>query len=297
MLDKMWKIFVMVVAAGLVIGVIGYFVTREPKRKMGEALALVADSTIDQFAASIPVESDMNHVLFLVVQRRDRDEEVQFRNQLSERVKDKAQYHVKTWDDVIKMLPTLSEWIMKNIPGVASNEPPDTIEDARKAVTFLSASNVKIDGVILARVKQFDQGEHGLHSRITIDGEIHNLKTGKKRELPAVTDGIDSSWDYRYLSNRIAEMNFFGRFLAWFVAAAGIPFLLKTPIAALTKKRKNELNAALLGGLTLFDVFLGWILIVSLGYGWGAVLVLAVLAAAMGWYNHDAVEYIDTHLS
>jgi hypothetical protein len=296
MFDKVWKIFLMVVVTGLLVGGVGYWATREKKRDLGPALYLVADNVSRQFSQSIPVESDVNHVLFLVVQRRDRDEEVKFRGMLTEDVKEKAQYHVKTWDDVIKMLPTVSEWIMKNVPGVAPNEPPDTIEDARKAVRFLAVSNVKIDGVLLARVTQFEQGDHGLGSRITIEGEFHNLKTGKQRDLPKVTDGIDSSMDYRYLSNRIAEMSFFGRFLAWFVVAAGVPFLLKAPIAALTSKRRNELNATLLGGLTLFDVFLGWVLIVALGYGWGSVLVLALLAAGMGWYNHDAVEYIDTHL-
>jgi hypothetical protein len=296
MFDKVWKIFLMVVVTGLLIGTVGYFVTRPPVRKMGAALSLVADSTIEQFSSSIPVESDMNHVLFLIVQRRERDEEVQFRNQLAERVKDKAQYHVKTWDDILKMLPTWAEWANKELPGTPGNEPPDTIEDARKAVRFLAVSNVKIDGVILARVTQFEQGDHGLNSRITIEGEIHDLKSSKRRELPKVTDGIDSSMDYRYLSNRIAEMSFFARFLGWFVVAAGMPFLLKSPIAALTSKRRNELNASLLGGLTLLDVFLGWVLIASLGYGWGSVLVLALLAAGMGWYNHDAVEYIDTHL-
>src|SRR5207244_2147134 len=122
-------------------------------------------------------------------------------------------------------------------------------------------------------------------------------KSGKQRELPKATDGITSSADYRYLSNRLSEMSFFARFIGWFAVSATLPFLLKGPIAAATRKRRNELNASVLAGLTLVSVFLGWVLIVSLGYGWASVLLLVVLAAGMGWYNHDAIDYIDRHLA
>lgn len=293
MLDKLAKIGVIVVAAGLVVGVVSYFVMREAPRTMPAVLEEVAKKASRDFAEAVPVERDVNDVLFLVVQRGGRDEERQFRDILKRDVQSTGKYRVKTWEDVQSKLRGIGKLLEQ--AGLIPDEPPDSIEDARKLLKILAASNVRIDGMLLARVVDFIPGDHGLGAKVTVEGELHNLASAKTTPIPPKSAAITSALDYSYLSHRIEDVSFIGRFLGWFVMAAVLPFLLKGVVSSIVAKRRNELNAALLVGLTLADVVLGWILIASLGYGWGTFLVLAILAGAMGYYNHDAIEYIEKH--
>src|SRR5258706_3918745 len=163
---------------------------KEPVRKMPPAFEEVAGKASKDFAASIPVMRKLNDLLFLIVQRGTRDEEQQFRETLKRDVQSTVPYRVKTWQETKDKLKGVGSLLEK--AGLVGDEEPDSLEGARTAIRIFSAANVKIQGVLLLRVTDFEMGDHGLGSKVTIEGELHDLVKGTQTPIQPVTEAITS---------------------------------------------------------------------------------------------------------
>jgi hypothetical protein len=100
-LDKLYKVGIVVLAAGSLAGVIGYFMKESP-REMPPVLKELSTEVAEEFAKELPRDRDVNELLLLVLQRGNRDEENEFKETLKRKVKDSGKYKVKNWDDVKK---------------------------------------------------------------------------------------------------------------------------------------------------------------------------------------------------
>lgn len=297
--DKLWKIVVSVAVALTLIGVVTYFVTRETKRTMTPLMYDIARDVTQAFARDLPRTRDVNTALFLVAGRGPRPEEEQFRDMLTRAVTATSKYRLTTWDDITEQLDeTLVGRFLSEV-GLAPGQAPNSMERAVKAVTHLERAGIALDGILFVDVVEFTEGpdQDGLGARISLDGSLYSLKEKKVVGAPVkVSRAIDSALDPRYVSYRISQQSLIGRFILWFVLAAGLPWAGIGVVRRVVKSRKNELNAALLVGFTAADLLVFWLLVLALGTTAGSLAGLLVTAALMGYYNYDAMDYIGRRL-
>lgn len=297
--DKLWKIVVSVAVALTLIGVVTYFVTRETKRTMTPLMYDIARDVTQAFARDLPRTRDVNTALFLVAGRGPRPEEEQFRDMLTRAVTATSKYRLTTWDDITEQLDeTLVGRFLSEV-GLAPGQAPNSMERAVKAVTHLERAGIALDGILFVDVVEFTEGpdQDGLGARISLDGSLYSLKEKKVVVAPVkVSRAIDSALDPRYVSYRISQQSLIGRFILWFVLAAGLPWAGIGVVRRVVKSRKNELNAALLVGFTAADLLVFWLLVLALGTTAGSLAGLLVTAALMGYYNYDAMDYIGRRL-
>lgn len=300
--DKLWKIVVSVSVALTLIGVVTYFVTRETKRTMTPLMEDIAHDVTQEFARELPRTRDVNTALFLVAGRGPRDEEEQFRDMLTRAVEATSKYRLVTWDEVTDQLG--ESWIGKVVSelGLTPGQQPNSFERAVKAVPHLFTANVQIDGILFVDVAEFTEGpdQDGLGARITLQGKLCSLtdKGAAKQvtETPKVSQAIESALDPRYVSYRISQQSLIGRFVVWFIIAAGLPWAGIGVVRRVVKMRKNELNGLLLAGFTVADLVVFWVLVLALGTTTGSLAGLLFTAALMGYYNYDAMDYIGRRL-
>lgn len=300
--DKLWKIVVSVSVALTLIGVVTYFVTRETKRTMTPLMYDIARDVTQEFARELPRTRDVNSALFLVSGRGPRDEEEQFREMLTRSVEATSKYRLVTWDEVTDQLG--ESWIGKVVSelGLTPGQAPNSFDRAVKAVPHLYTANVQFDGILFVDVAEFTEGpdQDGLGAKIALHGKLCSLTDkGAPKEVtdgPKVSQSIESSLDPRYVSYRISQQSLIGRFVLWFVVAAGLPWAGIGVVRRVAKLRKNEANGLLLAAFTVADLLVFWFLVLALGTTAGSVAGLLVTAALMGYYNYDAMDYIGRRL-
>lgn len=297
MFDKAWKVVTGLAALALLIAGVYWFATREKPRTMHPLLKEVAEESVVQFAEQVPRVRDLDNLLLIVAGRGNRDEEQQFVRMLEDQLHKAPKYHLETWRDVERQAN--STWLgqlyekLNLIPG----EPPRSLEKAGEIVSRLDTANITLDGVLFVDVEEFSEGEEGLGARITLEGVVWSRKQKKVVEtLPRITRAIESQWDHRYLSFQITQMNIIGRALLWFALSAAIPWAGIGVVRRVVKRRHNPLNLAMLIGFTMLDLVLAFVLLCALTFGPGTVAMLLLVAAAMGYYNYDACDYIERRL-
>lgn len=297
--DKLWKIVVSIAVAATLIGLVAWFVSREPKREMTKLMHDLAKAATAEFARELPRDRTVNTALFLVAGRGHRDEERQFHDMLTDAVNASAKYRLETWDDITSRLEKTLVGRFLQETGLAPGEAPVTVDQAIKAVNYLERANIIVDGILFVDVVEFTEGpdQDGLGARIRLDGSLYSLKEKKTTKAPPITHEITSALDPRYVSYRVSEQSIVLRFLVWFVAACALPWVCIALVRRVVKTRKNELNAALLVGFTLVDLVLFWFLILALNFfGAGPITALLLTAGLMGYYNYDAMDYIGRRL-
>ncbi len=298
MFDKLWKILVSSAALILIVGVIVYFVTREPQREMTPLMHQLAVDVSSKLGEDLPRRDDVNTMLLLMSGPQARDEQKQFAEMLTDAVYRSAKYDIKTWDEVDKSLDGgVIGWAQKKlgiIPGMA----PTTIEHAKEVLAHLDEANVKVDGALLVQIKTFDEGKDrsGLGARITVAAQIYSHNSKKMSEVPDVTREITSSWDRRYLAHTMSQQSIFWRFPLWFLLACGMPWALITVVRQVLSRRSNGWNIGLIVTFTILAVLLAWPLLFKFGIGGGTIVGALFIFLMMGYYNYDAVDYIDRKL-
>lgn len=297
--DKLWKIVVSVSVALTLIGVVTYFVTRETKRTMTPLMYDIARDVTQEFARELPRTRDVNTALFLVAGRGPRDEEEQFRDMLTRAVEATSKYRLTTWQDITEQLDeTLVGRFLSEV-GLAPGQAPNSLDRAVKAVTHLERAGIALDGILFVDVVEFTEGpdQDGLGAKIALDGKLYSLKEKKVvGDGPEVSQSIESAFDPRYVSYRVSQQSLIGRFVLWFLVAAGLPWAGIGVVRRVVKLRKNELNGLLLAAFTVADLLVFWFLVLALGTNPGSLAGLLFTAALMGYYNYDAMDYIGRRL-
>lgn len=298
MFDKLWKIIVGIIALSLVVGVIVWLATRETPRKMTPLMHQLSTDASKELAKQLPRRDDVNSVLLLITGPQSRDEQQQFAEMLFDDVIRSAKYDCKTWKDAKKVIDeTIRGWLYKKfnlVPGVA----PTTMKVAIPVIERLEEANYPVDGVLLVRIKRFDEGPDasGLGAKIEVDAEIYSRTSKKTIKVDPVTREISSAWDRRYLAHVMDQQSIFWRFPVWLIVCCGLPWALIQVVRWILAKRSNGANIALLVALTLVDVGLAWVLLFEFGVGGGTIFGLLVVTLMMGYYNFDATDYIERKL-
>jgi hypothetical protein len=297
--DKLWKIVVSVAVAMMLIGVVTYFVTRETKRELTPLMHALAQKVTGDFAQELPRSREVNTALFLVAGRGPRDEEDQFRQMLEDTVQATSKYRLESWERINDQLGETLVGRFLQETGLAPGEPPRTLDQASRVVHRLGDAGFSIDGILFVDIVEFTEGpdQDGLGAKISLDGRLYSVKEKKIVTEPTkVSEAIESSLDPRYVGYKISQQSIIVRFLGWFVLSAGLPWAGIALIRAILKRRRNELNGALLVTLTLADLAIFWLLVLALGTSGGAIAGLLLTAALMGYYNYDAMDYIGRRL-
>jgi len=304
MFDKLWKISLVVIAIGLVVGLVTWAVTGEEEREMTPLMEQLAVETIEEFGRKLPRVREIDRVLVLVAGRGGRDEEQQFEEMLLEDLARTGKYHVVTWDEVIDDAgDSLVETFYKKV-GMIPGEQPRSLRAATQVVELLETSNWGIDGILVVDVTEFDEGRHraGLGTRVGLEGTLYSTRAETvvakvpEADAPKIEHAIESRTDIRYVRHWIGEQHLLLRLLVWFLASACLPWALIGLVRGVVKRKQNQLNLALLAGFTLASALLAWVLLFALGTGAGTVVGLVVVAAAMGYYHFDACDYIERRL-
>jgi hypothetical protein len=292
------KIGIGAAVLGLVVGLVLYL-TRDKERELPPVLQDLSVAVASEFAEKLPRTRDVNDLLMIVPRRGNpRDEEKRFRTLLKDKITTARKYNVRDWDNVKADLNDTTLGKIFKETGLVPGDDPKNLDEAKKVLKWLAKSNVNFDGVLVINISDFQEGEAGYGAKVACDGAIYSVAAEKEvAKVPTVAEGVDSRLNYIYLHHTIAEVNWFGRFLGWFLVAAGLPFGLIQLVRAVVQKRKNELNMILLAGFTVFDVVLAWTLVSALAVGTGTIVFLVILAAAMGYYNYDAMDYIERRLT
>jgi hypothetical protein len=296
--DKIFKIVGGIVVLGAVVALV-LWLTGPSKRELPPVLRELSNDVAMDFAEKLPRNREVNDLLMILPSRgNERDEEVRFRDILKEKVIKQNKYRVRDWEDVKKNCD--DNWLSKGLVklGMIPGEAPRTLEKAVGMLKYLKTANMNFDGLLLVNIKDFDEGDEGLHAKVTVSGDIYAVVPDKVvASVPDVTKSVDSVFNYTYLHNRIELTSIFLRFFGWFLVASTLPFAMIGVVRAIVQKRKNELNLALVGGFTFLDVLLAWVLISAMGYGTGTILFILVLTGLMGYYNYDACDYIERRLT
>ncbi|MCW8140909.1 MAG: hypothetical protein KIT58_18560 [Planctomycetota bacterium] len=297
--DKLWKIVVSVAVVAALIGVVAYFATRETRRTMTPLMHGIARDVTQAFARDLPRSRDVNTALFIVAGRGPRDEEQQFQDMLFRAVEGTSKYRLTTWDDVKRQLgETWTGEVISKL-GLTPGQAPSDLDRAVRAVTHLEKANIIIDGILFVDVAEFTEGpdKDGLGARIALKGQLYSLQDKKVvADGPKVSEGVESALDPRYVSYRISQQSLIGRFLLFFILAAGLPWAGIGVVRRVVKMRRNEMNGLLLAGFTAADLLLFWVVVLALGTSGTSLFGLLVVAGLMGYYNFDAMDYIGRRL-
>ena len=299
MFEKLGKLIVGLLILGGVVGGIVYLVNREPKREMTPLMYQLAVKTSEDLAQALPRREDTNRVLILLQGPQARDEQQQFRRMLFDAVIGSDKYDARTWDQLRGQLN--DDWrgyLVKKL-GFAPEEAPDSIEKAAKALDVFEKANIEMQGIVLVKLKRFDEGKegNGLGAKIVLEAEIYSKAEGEVvARVGPIEDSIESPWDLRVLRHQMKTQSIFWRFPLWFLLACGLPWALIQLVRAVLKRRDNNWNVALLIVFTLLDLTAAWILLFAYGLGGGTIAGMVFVGAFMGYYNYDAVDYIDRRL-
>lgn len=304
MFDKAWKIAILVL--GIVgVGLLIWKVWGSDERHMTPLMKQISGEIAQEFGQQLPRERDIDTVLVLVVGRGHRDEEREFSNDLIDVVERSGKYRVKTWSDVEKVFNSNNDYLKTFLKAIGKGpgEEVTDLEHVAKALQFMDRANVVIDGILMIKVTEFTEGPNhdGLGAKITLEADLWlrtpNTTNGKVITTVApITHGIESALDLRYLSHTMGNMSIFWRYPLWLLLCCGIPWAGIGVVRGVLKTRNNVMNMSLLAGLTVMNLALAWVLILAFGTGGGTVLGLLILAAMMGYYNYDAVDYIERKL-
>lgn len=296
----MIKLSSLIVALIVGAGLTYYLVKEEPKREMSKVLEQLATKTAKELAQKLPRLDGFEDVLVVPVVG-GRDEDTQLKDIINNEVAAVRKYSMKDWDDIRDKLedgPLWGQFIQKI--GIVEEEPPKTLEQAQKAAKVLGTAGMNLDGVLIIK-GEIDESpnEDALGARVKLTATFFNLDTGKemKDEKVQAEYGIDTVWDLLYLTNKLEKFGFFSRVLLWIIVVCLQPWLLINLCRVVIRRKRNEWNAALLGTFTVIDTALAWPLLMALVIpGLMGIVFLILIFCLCGYYNYDAMDYIERRL-
>jgi len=304
MITKLGKFLVLALVLSGVVWGVNYWINLETPRKMTPLMHDLAHNISQEFGKKLPRDQRINTLLVLITGRGHRDEERHFKEMLVNSIIATDKYRVRTWKDVQDQLDQnnsfLSQFLTKTnlVPG----QEPTTVKDAALALTYLEKANFRpIDGIMHINVTNFTEGPNndGLYSKIALTSKItrhHGKNIELIHELEPLSHSIDSPWDSRYVSYTISRQPILARFLLWLIIVCIIPWIGINLVRFIMRRRNNNLTFALLGVLTSFGVVLAWALLLAFSLTPLSLISLLIFSGLVGYYNHDAIDYINRRL-
>lgn len=291
-----------------VVGGLTYYLTRPTGPQMTQLMRRLTEGVTSEFSTQIPVHRKVETVYLIVHGRGSRTPEQEFQAELEAAVVKSDKYNVQSWKKLEEFLQkeankTLWRQLVNKVLGDANGNitEPTSVAAASEVIKKLEEANYEpaIDGVLVVNVTEFYEGpdEDGFGAKVSVEAELWSKAEDKVvAKVAPISDEITSVFDLRYLQHRAGQQSWILRFLLWFVLSCGLPWAGIQLVRAVVRKRNNGLSIGLLAAFTGFDVVLAWPLLCSFGTGGGTVIGLLLSAAIMGYYNYDAVEYINRRL-
>lgn len=296
----MWKLISFGVT--LVLGGIAswlYF-SSEPKRELNAVTRELSVRVCRDFSERLPRLVDMEDVLLVPVVG-GRDEDNRLRELFIEQISASRKYSFHSWDRIKAKLEGGNLWqIFVKKVGLVGEDPPKSLDEAAKAAKELASANYKIDGILIVKGLIDEAASNdGLGARVTLTGHFYDAK--KRQPLTDVEitaeERIDSIWNRLYLTHKIDRMGAITRFVVWFLIGSLLPWGLLPVLRKILRAKDNTKSAAALALMTLVDVFAAWIFLMAVTeMSLGGLLFLSVIAGLSGYYNYDALDYIDRRL-
>ena len=120
-----------------------------------------------------------------------------------------------------------------------------------------------------------------------------DIKDGIKKFLSSAVGQIMArlKWYLSAMGGGLLVASYFGEYIYWprvmmsFLIAFLVPVFLFAPIRNLVARKSNGVNAALLAGLTVFDIVMGLFAVFWQVVGWKSSLIVAVFAIGGLIYN------------
>jgi hypothetical protein len=305
---KALRFIVVSVFLSSVVGGLTYWLTRPSGPQMTVLMKRLTEGVNKEFSTKIPVNRKVETVYVIVHGRGSRTPEEEFQESLMDTIAASDRYNIQSWRAIREFLEEEAQssiWrqLRNKILGDAQGNvvEPRSIETASEVIKKLDEANYKpeIDGILVVDVTNFYEGpdKDGFGAKVSVEAKLWSKEEGRVVEtVPAISDEITSVLDIRYLQHQASQWNWFLRFFLWFVLSCGLPWAGIQIVRAVVKRRNNVASMGLLIGFTSVDVALAWPLLASFGLGGGTVIALLLAAAAMGYYNYDAVEYINRRL-
>ncbi|MGE0707149.1 MAG: hypothetical protein AB7N76_16960 [Planctomycetota bacterium] len=307
-LSNLGKFVVGSAIVSLLVGVITYVVTRESGPQMTPLMQQLTRTTTHDFAQRIPRYRNVETIYLIVHGRGSRTPELEFQGELRQAVASTDKYRVTEWKDIESFLQkeqnkSLWKRLVNKVLGDEQGNvtEPSSVEAAGEVIKQLDNANYQpeIDGVLVVDVTDFYEGpdEDGLGAKVGVTAELWSKRENKVvASMEKIQHSIESPWDRRYLNHRMKQQSFILRFLLWFIVGCGLPWALIQVVRAVLRRRNNGATVGLLAAFVLADLVVAWILLFAFGLGWGTAIGLLVVAGLMGYYNYDAVEYINRRL-
>lgn len=291
-----------------IVGGLTYYLTRPTGPQMTQLMRRLTEGVTAEFSTQIPVHRKVETVYLIVHGRGSRTPEQEFQAELEEAVVKSDKYNVQSWKKLEEFLQkeankNLWRQLVNKVLGDANGNitEPTSVAAASEVIKKLEEANYEpaIDGVLVVNVTEFFEGpdEDGFGAKVSVEAELWSKSEDKVVATVApISDEITSVLDLRYLQHRAGQQSWLLRFLLWFVLSCGLPWAGIQLVRAVLKRRNNGLTIGLLVLFTGFDLSLAWPLLCSFGTGGGTLIGLGLSAALMGYYNYDAVEYINRRL-
>lgn len=305
---KALRFIVVSLILSTVVGTATYFLTRPSGPQMTVLMRELTTSVNKEFSTKIPVHRTVGTVYVIVHGRGSRTPEAEFQETLMDTVAASNKYNVQDFKTIRKFLEAeanASIWrqLRNKFLGDAQGNivEPVSIEKAHEVIKKLDEANYEpeIDGILVVDVTDFYEGpdKDGFGAKVSVEAKLWSKQEGRVVEtVQPITDEITSRLDLRYLQHTTGEQSWFLRFFAWVIVCCGLPWLLIQVVRGVVKKRDNVASLILLVTFTGIDVALAWPLLCAFGTGGTTIFALLLAAGAMGYYNYDAVEYINRRL-
>ncbi|MBL4849134.1 MAG: hypothetical protein JKY65_26720 [Planctomycetes bacterium] len=301
------KFIVVSLILSTVVGGLTFWLTRPTGPQMTPLMRRLTDGVTKEFGEQVPVHRKVETVYILLNSGASRTPEQEFQAGLEEAVHKSGRYKIQDWKTIEKWLEqeankvTLRNVVNKYLMGKDGtiNE-PTTLEQLKGVIKELDAANYPdLDGVLVVDIKEFHEGpdEDGFGAKVSVEAKLWSKREDKfVAEVGPISDEITSRLDLRYLQHNAGQTSWLLRFLLWVLISCGLPWGGIQVVRAVLKKRNNSATFTLLGLFTGVSVILAWPLLASFGTGGGTVVALLIAAGAMGYYNYDAIEYINRRL-
>lgn len=306
-LSKLGKFVVGSVVVSVLLSVVAYVVSREDGPHMTPLMEQLTKTATADFATKVPRDRDISTIYLITHGRGNRDAERAFELQLREAVVESDKYRVSQWKDLEDFLEKeQNRSLLVRLRNLFSDNTgnfvePNSAERAFEIMKQLDAANYQpeLDGVLVVDVTDFFEGpdKDGLGAKIGVEAKLWSKRSGKVvAEMDRIHHSIESQWDRRYLRHKVKQWNVFLRFFLWLVICCLIPWGGIQVVRAVLKKRSNGATIGLMAGLVLINLVISWPLVFAFGLSGGTVVGMFFFAALMGYYNYDAVEYINRRL-
>jgi hypothetical protein len=301
------KFILISVVLSSVVGGLTYWLTRPSGPQMTPLMRRLTEGVTKEFGEQVPIHRKVETVYILLKSGGSRGPEQEFQSELEDAVHKSGRYKIQDWETIEKWLeqeankPTFRNIVNKYLMGNDGTiTEPASLEQLQGVIKELDAANYPdLDGVLLVDIKEFYEGpdEDGFGAKVSVEAKLWSKREGTVvAEVGPISDEITSRLDLRYLQHNAGQTSWLLRFFLWFLISCGLPWGAIQVVRMVVQKRSNVATMGLLAMFTSVSVLLAWPLLTSFGTGGGTIVALLIAAGVMGYYNYDAVEYINRRL-